>query len=162
VPDHSGETYGPVGSELVSADPHMDGANRPAAEARLIKAALDLRIRAEQAAGSPAPGTLERVAMNQRRKLEWAQANGERGTNIADMADKMALQIYRADLTLSEFLQERVTEWYRGVEAHGFSILDYLGMTRDEYAAWVVDDVISDRIQRIQLRPYVLHILRRY
>lgn len=124
MPDHSAETYGPV--------------------------------------GSPAPGTLARVAMNQRRKLEWAKANGERGTNIADMADKVALQIYRADITLSEFLQLRVQEWYRGVEAHGFPILEFLGMTRDEYAAWITDDEISDRIQRLQLRSYVLHILRRY
>lgn len=153
MPDHSGETYGTVGKE--------------AAETRLIKAALDFRLRAEQErqrrpAGSPAPGTLERVAMNQRRKLEWAQANGERGTNIAEMADLVALYIYRADLTMDEYLKERVAEWARGVEAHGFSILEWMGFTADEYAAWIVDDEISDRIQRIQLRPYVLHILRRY
>lgn len=123
MPDHSGETYGTV--------------------------------------GSPAPGTIERVAMNQRRHLEWAEANGSRGESIADLVNRIESHIYRADLTMSEYLQERVADWARGYEMARFPLLEWMGFSADEYAAWVIEDKVSDRVVRTHLRSYMLHILRR-
>ena len=130
----------------------------------LIKAALNLRMKAEREAGgrpagSPVPGTLGRVARNQRRHLEWAEANGSRGVGIADLVNRIETQIYRADLTMSEYLQERVADWARGYERARFPLLEWLGFTADEYAAWVLEDKVSDRVVRNQLKWYMIRVL---
>lgn len=82
--------------------------------------------------------------------------------DVDHLAELVALKIRLSDMTLSEYMQERVQEWYRHVRKVGnfFSILDYLGMTADEYAAWITDDKLSDRIERIQLDHYVTRVLR--
>lgn len=80
--------------------------------------------------------------------------------SIADTAEHVARLIYAGNLTLSEYLQERVSMWYREAHIHKFSIVEFLGFTHDEYAAWIMRDEISDRVERIQLSGYVSRVLR--
>lgn len=80
--------------------------------------------------------------------------------DVDHLAELVALKIRLHDITLSEYMQERVQEWYRNLGKFNCPIMDYLGMTPDEYAAWITDDKLSDRIERIQLHHYVSRVLR--
>lgn len=80
--------------------------------------------------------------------------------DVADMADYFARKICAADFTLSEYLEERVAEWYRGYRKHRFPLLEWLGMTADEYAEWVTHGGVSHRVQSLQVDRYILRVLR--
>lgn len=64
----------------------------------------------------------------------------------------------------SKFLEGRVAEWQRwedtGWRGRRIPILEYLGMTADEYAAWVIADVIAPRVVRgwTRKRPTCDHL----
>lgn len=56
-------------------------------------------------------------------------------------------------MEFDDFLKGRVSEWYKhednGWYGRRIGILEYLGMTLDEYARWVTDGVIAPRMYRI-------------
>ncbi len=110
---------------------------------------------------SPA-NRLHRIAREMRESAELDMILRDREKGLAQTAAQVAHKIYASDLTMSEYLQKRVCEWYRNWDKHGFSITEFMGMTADEYADWVINDVVSDRVARLQLRWYMSYVLGRY
>lgn len=63
-----------------------------------------------------------------------------------------------SDAKFTAFLEGRVAEWYRHDEegwggGRRIPLLEYLGMTRDEYGDWVTTGIASSRVRRCWDQP---------
>ena len=69
---------------------------------------------------------------------------------------RTAEDLYRtppAQMTDEEFTAHRVQSYYRaedspGVPCRRFSLLQFTGMTADEYAEWIMEGTVSERFMR--------------
>ena len=56
-------------------------------------------------------------------------------------------QVRPADMTDSEYVAH-MEQCYRRAPGR-FTLLDFMGMSADEYAAWIMDGLVPERVMRV-------------